>query len=100
MRGREGGGDPGAEGDHRGLRRRSGAGERPVEPQVGGDGRRASLGDVGEQVFRLQQVQRLPYDPALDAELVGQPRLGGHALTCPQRAGPDPGAELVGHLAR
>jgi hypothetical protein len=47
----------------------------------------------------LQDAQGLADRAALDAELVGQLRLGGHPLAGPQRAGPDPGAQFVGHLA-
>jgi hypothetical protein len=50
-------------------------------------------------MFRLQDAQRLPDRPAFDTELVGQLGLRGHALPRPQPAGPDPAAQLVGHLA-
>jgi hypothetical protein len=50
-------------------------------------------------VLRLQDAQRLSYGPALDAELVGQFGLRGHALTRPQHSGPDPVPQFVGHLA-
>jgi hypothetical protein len=63
------------------------------------DRRRAPLGHVDEQVFRLKDAQRLAHRAALDAELVGQYGLGRHALAGPQLTGPDPAAQLVGHLA-
>jgi hypothetical protein len=50
-------------------------------------------------VLRLQDAQRLADGPALDTELDGEFGLGGHALTRPQYAGPDPAAQLVGDLA-
>jgi hypothetical protein len=50
-------------------------------------------------VLRLQDVQRLPYDSPFHPELVRQLGLGGHALARPQLPGPDPGTQLVGHLA-
>ncbi|GGQ47196.1 hypothetical protein GCM10010250_17690 [Streptomyces althioticus] len=49
-------------------------------------------------MFRLQDAQRAPHGLPLDAELGGQLRLRGHALTRPQHPGPDPGAQLVGHF--
>ncbi|GAB2753025.1 hypothetical protein GCM10027072_58360 [Streptomyces bullii] len=50
-------------------------------------------------MLRLQDAQGLAHGSALDAELVGQLCLGGHALPGPQHSGPDPGAQFVGHLA-
>ena len=47
----------------------------------------------------MQDAQRLAYGAALDAELLGQPGLGGHALARPQLTGPDPAAQRVGHVS-
>jgi hypothetical protein len=49
-------------------------------------------------VLRLQDAQRLAYGPPLYAELVRQLGLRGHALARPQHSGPDPAAQLVGHV--
>jgi hypothetical protein len=67
--------------------------------QADGDGRRGVLGDVVEEPLGLQDAQRLAHGTALDAELLGEPGLGGHAPAGTQFPGPDPGAQLVGHLA-
>jgi hypothetical protein len=85
------------EGDRGGLRRGGGTGQAP--PRVGCDGRRTSLGHVGEQVLRLQDAQRLAYDSALDAELDGRLGLRGHAPTRPQHTTCDPASQFVDHLA-
>jgi hypothetical protein len=79
---REGRRDPGREGHRGGQGRGFRAGQRPGG--VGGDGRRTALGHVGEQPLGLEDAQGLAYGTALDAELVGQLGLGGHAVARPQ----------------
>jgi hypothetical protein len=82
---------------HRRLRaHRSGAGERTLGRLRDRGG--AALGHVGQEVLTVQYPQRLPDGTALDAELVGQLGLCGHALPGPQRPGPDPVAQHLRHL--
>ncbi len=94
--GGEGRRDPRREGGGGGHRRRPGA--APGAVRSGRDGPGAPLGHIGEQTFRPQDAQGLADGAALHAELRGQLGLRGLPPARRQPPGPDPGAQLVGHL--